>query len=190
MSFFGRRDQVACAHTQVSISEVAKLIQAELHRLLDCERQIRLRTRDLDWVLFGLRNGVGRPPGDSASTEVQMLATRGSRDHPEAGETSTALYRDSPGSDILGKQDQASYALRRACRIALLEVGRPSLPGEIYSYIVRRGSFRFTNHKYAMAAIVRMLKVMDTDGEIHTGDRVPPLRWELISSQDPGQLDS
>ena len=80
----------------------------------------------------------------------------------------------SPGSDILRKQDQGSYALRRACRIALLEVGRPALPGEIYSHITRRGSFRFTNHKYTMAAIVRMLKDMAKDGEIDIVDRVTP----------------
>jgi len=190
MSVFGRRDQVACAQTQVSMSEVAKLIQAELHRLLERKRQIGLRTRDLDRVLFGLRNGVGRPPGDSASTEVQTLATRRGKGNLEAGEAATALYGDSPAPDILCKQDQGSHALRRACRIALLEVGRPSLPGEIYSYIVRRGSFRFANHQYAMAAIVRMLKVMATDGEINTVDRVPPLRWELISRQEAGQLDS
>jgi hypothetical protein len=32
-----------------------------------------------------------------------------------------------------------------------------------------------------MAAIVRTLRVMAKDGEISTVDRVPPLRWELIS---------
>jgi hypothetical protein len=37
-----------------------------------------------------------------------------------------------------------------------------------------------------MAAIVRILKVMAKDGEINTVDRVPPLRWELISRQDTG----
>jgi len=186
MSVFGRRDQVASAQTRVSISEVAKLIQAELRRLMERKHEIRLRTRDLDRVLFGLRNGVGRPPGDRESTEVQMLARRRSRGNLEAGEAPTAPYDDSSGSDVLCKQDPGSHALRRACRIALLEVGRPSLPGEIYSYIVRRGSFRFPNRQYAMDAIVRMLKVMAKDGEINTVDREPPTRWELISRQGTG----
>jgi len=101
MSFLGRRDQVACGQTQMAISEVAKRMQAELHRLLERKRQIKLRTRDLDRVLFGLRNGVGRPPGDSESTEVQMLARRRSRSNLEAGEAPTALYDDSSWSDVL-----------------------------------------------------------------------------------------
>jgi hypothetical protein len=181
MSFFGHRDRVASEQTHVSISEVAKLIQEELHRLLERQRQIRLRTRDLDRVLLGLRDGVGRAPCDSAGREAQMLATRRSREDPGVGDAATALDGYSSGSGLLRKQDQGSYALRRACRIALLEIGRPSLPGEIYSHIARRGSFQFTNHEYAMAAIVRVLKDMAKDGEINTMDRVPPLRWELIS---------
>jgi hypothetical protein len=191
MSVDGCRDhQVALAATQVSISEVAKLMQTELHRLLERRCQIRLRTRDLERVLLGLRNGVGRPPGDDVSTAVQLPASRRSRGNHKVGDDATALHGDSLGSDIVCKQDQASYALRRACRIALLEVGGPSLPAQIYSRIARRGSFTFTNHKYAMAAIVRMLNVMAKEGEINTVDRVPPLRWELISGQETWQFNS
>src|SRR5260370_29561101 len=142
MSVYGRRDQVASAQTRVSISEVAKLIQAEVRRLMERKHEIRLRTRDLDRVLFGLRNGVGRPPGDRESTEVQMLARRRSRGNLEAGEAPTAPYDDSSGSDVLCKQDPGSHALRRACCIGQFLCGQATLLAESYSDSLCWSSFR------------------------------------------------
>ena len=183
-------DQVVYADTQVSISEVTKLIQAELYGLLERRRQIRRRARELSRGWVGLQEGVGRPAVNNVSTESQLPATRRSKRESQASNGAAALDGDSPGPDVLCQQDQASDALRRACRIALLEAGRATCPEEIYSRIARRGSFRFTNHKYAIAAIVRMLKVMGKDGEINSVDGVPALRWELIARQETRGLNS
>jgi hypothetical protein len=98
MSSYGRADhQVPSAAAQVSISEVAKLMKAELNRLLERRHQIMRRTRDLKSVLLGLKSGVGGPSVVDANTGGQLCATPRGRRKLGAGDCTTSCSGESPG---------------------------------------------------------------------------------------------
>jgi hypothetical protein len=66
--------------------------------------------------------------------------------------------------------------LHRACRIALMETAEPVTAHEIYSRIVRRGSFAFDQSENAIAEIDRVLSLMRKTGEAELTTTIPP-RW-------------
>lgn len=72
--------------------------------------------------------------------------------------------------------------LHRACRIALLETAEPSTTPEIYSRIVRRGSFAFDRSENAIAEIDRVLSLMSKTGEAELSPTIPP-RWTRTTKE-------
>ena len=61
-------------------------------------------------------------------------------------------------------EQRMSLRLRRACRIALMELDGDATPEKIYSSIVRRGSFSFLNVDVdPIAVIIRTLEILATE---------------------------
>jgi hypothetical protein len=152
----------------VSIVDVVKVVEAELHDLSTRKRAIRRRIRSIRRVLDGLQQGVGRPVVGNRSAELPLLTVHSRGKARGSADSATPCHNNSrPGFNTGGKSDDADCRLRRACRLALVEIEGAASAIEICSRIVRRGSFSFNNHHYAVAAVVRTLDAMANDGEAH-----------------------
>jgi len=68
--------------------------------------------------------------------------------------------------------------LSRACRIALLENSAFMSEKEIYSRIVRRGSFTFTNAHLARAAVANELNTLIERGQVRCIEMGNERRWQ------------
>jgi hypothetical protein len=171
--------------TPDSMVEVAKLLQTELHRLSEHDCAIRRRIRSLHRVLHELQEGVGRPVAGDLHAELRRSAARQSPMERGANDRVTAGERDlRTRPELHGKASRSHCRLRRACRIALMEVDEAASAEEIYSRIVRRGSFSFKNLAYAVVAIVRTLNVMARDGESCSSDNAPCSRWKRTTREE------
>jgi hypothetical protein len=78
-----------------------------------------------------------------------------------------------PSQDAFGVQN-----LRRACRIALMEAGRPASAADILKRIRKRGSYSFSVAIDAMQAIVRELNFMAAHGEVCCHDGQGNRLWQ------------
>jgi len=101
------------------------------------------------------------------------------------------IQQEATALQILKTSNQAAEAphplspprtLHRACRIALMETAEPSTTREIYSRIVRRGSFAFDRSGNAIAEIDRVLSLMSKTGEAELSPTIPP-RWTRTSKE-------
>jgi hypothetical protein len=150
----------ALSESPASVSAVVEMVQGELDTLLQRREEIRERIQNLHQVIHGLKRIGGAPAAsdtavdDHATGEWQSLArVNASHSHP---------------------------ALRRACRIALLEGQEAASVTEIYSRIVRRGSFPFDSVRLAHPLLARTLNIMTEEGEITCFKGVTPCRWQRI----------
>jgi hypothetical protein len=150
---------VAAAPIQNSLGEVVKLAQTQLHDLLTRREEIGRRIRNLRQAVGGLESVPSEPALDRAI--IRGLAV-GSRSHTR------------------GRSNQACLNLKRACRIALMEVGETASPEEIHSRIVRRGSFTFGDADFALPAIVRALHAMAYAREVRRLEDSQGCRWYLV----------
>jgi len=158
-----------------SVVELARVVRTELHHLSTRESAIRLRIRRLHRALQGLQDGVGRSAFDHVCTEVYLLRER------LPGRTGEKLggRSDSRPQFVGGRRSEdASLRLKRACRIALMELEEPASVEEIYSRIARRGSFSFMNPEYAGVAIARALGGMAQQGEVYCLNDGPCWLWK------------
>jgi hypothetical protein len=73
--------------------------------------------------------------------------------------------------------------LRRACRIALLESFEMMSGKEVYSRIVRRGSFLFTKSESANSAVVRELNCLVREGAAHSLKNGNECSWALLRDE-------
>jgi hypothetical protein len=152
--------------TPDSMTEVAKLLQRELHRLSLQDHAIRRRVRNLRRVLRGLHKWVGRAAGYELDAELHGNSNGQRRVEPDPGQPATVL-KCSIGNDVQLPDiaDHSLSELRRACRIALMEADQACSAEEIYTRILRRRAFSFNNLDHAVIAIVQALNVMTKDGE-------------------------
>lgn len=84
--------------------------------------------------------------------------------------------------------------LRRACRIALMEIERAECSAQILQRIVRRGSVSFTNHGDPLEEVTSELHRMVAEGEAVASGSGDVQEWQrsskrqLTSSDSAGQV--
>jgi hypothetical protein len=181
-------NSMALAGSPDSVSAVVELVQAELDSLLARKDQIRERIQILHQVIYGLQE-IGRLDSDDLRSESPTPSSRRRTNHPTS--SGIAVDEHATGelrSCVRSNTKYAHPALRRACRIALLEGQAAASVKEIYSRIVRRGSFRFDSLRLAHPLVAWALNIMTEEGEIRCFKNVTPWRWQRIIR--PENLDA
>jgi hypothetical protein len=129
-----------------------------------------------------LQQGVGRPAVDDLSATGQLLAARDTAQ--SAADSATPRHSNfRQGFNTGSKSDDGDRRLRRACRIALVELEEAASAIEICSRILRRESFSFINHESAVIAVVLTLEAMANDGETRCLEADSCRRWERIEKE-------
>jgi hypothetical protein len=146
--------------SQVSLVEVVKAASLELRRLRARHRAVSRRIRDLRIAVGALR-------------ELQDRGTRAAENEKSNPAAAIQGWKTIPGQN---------RDLRRACRIALLETVDAVSYEDIYTRIVRRGSFFLGSAASALPAIVQELNAMAEAGEVHCVQVSGERRWQRISS--------
>ncbi len=153
---------------------------AELDSLLERREKIRERIQNLHQVIDGLQEIGGVDTDDLRTGSAKSVSRR--QTEPLANSDIAAGEHDA-GEDRLCLRSSTKYAhpaLKRACRIALLEGHAAASVTEIYSRIVRRGSFHFDSLQLAHLLVARTLNIMTAEGEISCFKDVTPCRWQWI----------
>jgi hypothetical protein len=173
-------NSIAFAGSPGSVFAVMELLLAELDSLLARREEIRERIQNLHQVIYGLQE-IGRLGTDDLRSESPKPACRRPTNHP----TSSGLAVDEHAtgelrSCVRSNTKYAHAALRRACRIALLEGQAAASVKEIYSRIVRRGSFPLDSLQLAHPLVAWALNSMTEEGEIRCFKNITPWRWQRI----------
>jgi hypothetical protein len=181
-------NSIAFAGSPGSVSAVVELVEAELDSLLARRKEIRKRIQNLQQVIYGLQQ-FGRLDTDDLRSESPKLASRRRTNHS----TSSAIAVDEHAtgelrSCVRSNTEYPHPALRRACRIALLEGQAAASVKEIYSRIVRRGSFPFDSLGLAHPLVAGALNIMTEEEEIRCFKNFTPWRWQRIIR--PEKLDT
>jgi hypothetical protein len=151
-----------------SIPKVVELVETELHSLLQRRNEISRRIQSVHRIVHGLQEGVGE---HSSSFHHLQGAFSG-----EAVENMIKPAR----------RDSTTILLKRACRIALMEAQQAASSQEIYSRVLRRGSFSFANFEYGLSSIVWALSILVEDGEAYCFRGMPEWRWQRTTrSEEP-----
>ena len=172
-------NSMALAGSPDSVSAVVELVQAELDSLLARKDQIRERIQILHQVIYGLQE-IGRLDSDDLRSESPTPSSRRRTNHPTS--SGIAVDEHATGelrSCVRSNTKCAHPALRRACRIAPEGQAAASVK-EIYSRIVRRGSFLFDSLRLAHPLVAWALNIMTEEGEIRCFKNVTPWRWQRI----------
>lgn len=145
---------------RTSLDEVVKLTLSELHDLNQRKRAIGRRVRSLQHALSYMEQLISSAGWGRLSAErgFSTLPTPVISDDSERLDHIDAEVRVGARRRL---QDQ-DYKLRRACRIAFMEV-----EAEIYSRIVLREAFEFAKSESAVVAVVRAL-----DGMVEAMERL------------------
>jgi hypothetical protein len=152
-----------------------ELLRAELDGLLARRDEIRERIHNLHQVIYGLQE-IGRLRSESLQPASRRIINRPNNSGIAVDEHATGELR----SCVRSNTKYAHPALRRACRIALLEGQAAASVKEIYSRIVRRGSFPFDRLRLAHPLVAWALNIMTEEGEIRCFKNVTPWRWQRI----------
>jgi hypothetical protein len=170
---------------QSSVFEVVKLVDTELHDLLARREEINSRIQNLHQVMYGLREMVKYPEFGELkpnSTEFSNASGRAVRT------CSSAIHSDCVGPGVRSQNrcesGKAYLRLIRACRIALIESEGTASVNEIYSRIVRRGSFSFLSFEFAAPMLLHALHVMTVQGEIRCVKDGPHQCWNRVTNID------
>ncbi|HEY6764130.1 MAG TPA: hypothetical protein VI386_05115 [Candidatus Sulfotelmatobacter sp.] len=149
----------APSDVQSSLSEVVRLVDAELRGLLARREEVSARIRELNLAVNALEEFRGRSaPDNAANTPARRRRPTLNGNAPSA----TAPYLP---VDQNGSKAKSDLILRRACRIALLETLGPLSEREVYTRIIRRGSFSFSSPSFARRAIRQELYALLETGE-------------------------
>src|SRR5260370_27688485 len=171
-------NSIAFAGSPGSVSAVVELVQAELDSLLARREEIRERIQDLHRVIYGLQE-IGRLETDDLRSESPKPASLRRTNHPTS--SGIAVDEHATGelrSCVRSNTEYAHPALRRACRIALLEGQAAASLKEIYYRIVRRGSFPFYSLRLSHPLAAWALLIIPQNGEIPCFHSLTPLRLE------------
>jgi hypothetical protein len=167
---------------QTSASEVLKVVILELRELRSRYREVTGRIRNLRIAVDALRS-LGTEPAHIASGHRQSSTlpeqdwTASSRNGAGDASRATSAVR---ARSVIRRQNPD---LRRACRIALMEVMGAVTDAEIYARIVRRGSFCFVRADSATRAIAEELDAMVEQGELRLVNDPSKRLWEQIRSE-------
>jgi hypothetical protein len=181
-------NSIAFAGSPGSVCAVVELLQGELESLLARSEEIRERIQNLHHVIYGLQE-IGRLDTDDLRSDSPKPAIRRRTNYPTSSDI--AVDEHATGelrSCVRSYANYAHPALRRACRIALLEGQAAVSVKEIYARIVRRGSFPFDSLRLAHALVAWALNIMTEEGEIRCFKNVTPWRWQRIIR--PEDLDA
>jgi hypothetical protein len=180
------KDSLTLAGFQGSVAAVVELIQTELDSLQARREQIRERIRNLHHVIYGLQE-IGGLESDDVLAESLKPGSRRGTNHQTGSDI--AIDEHAAGerrSCVRGHTKYTPPALKRACRIALLEGEPAASVKEIYSRIVRRGSFQFDSPRLAHPVVARALNIMCEEGEIRCFRNDTLWRWQrLTRREDP-----
>jgi hypothetical protein len=80
-----------------------------------------------------------------------------------------------------------SPALKRACRIALLETSGLLTANDVYERILRRGSFMFANPEFGKSEIVRELTALVEEGRARLFRVGFDCRWQRIQPPEEAE---
>jgi len=183
-------NSIAFAGSPGSVSAVVELVQAELDSLLARREEIRERIQDLHRVIYGLQE-IGRLETDDLRSESPKPASLRRTNHPTS--SGIAVDEHATGelrSCVRSNTKYAHPALRRACRIVLLEGQAAASVEEIYSRIVRRGSFPFDSLRLAHPLVAWALSMMTEEGEIRCFKNVTPWRWQRVIRPEDFDADT
>ncbi len=173
-------NSIGFAGSPGSVSAVVELVQAELDSLQARRQEIGKRIQNLHQVINGLQQFARLDTNDLCSESPKPASRR--RTNPPSG-SGIAVDQHATGelrSCVRRNTKYAHPALRRACRIALLEGQAAVSVKEIYSRIVRRGSFPFDSLRLAHPLVAWVLSIMTEEGEIRCFKNVTPWRWQRI----------
>jgi hypothetical protein len=165
-----RGDLIAAASG--SVPGLVIQLQTELHSLLMRNKEIGWRINNIRRVMRGLQEIAATPAIDHLCTTPhtspvdRIIASGFARNRADGSRR---------------KSNGVTGSLQRACRIALMEGATPASLEEIYSRIVRRGSFLFVNPQRANSSLRRVLWAMAEDGEIRLLKVGSCSRWERIA---------
>jgi len=170
----------AFSESPASVSAVVEMVHGELDSLLQRRKEIRERIQNLNQVIHGLKGIGGAGPDDLLSESLKPTSLPRTS-HPADSESAvddraTGEWR----SRARASTKHSHPALRRACRIALLEGQKAAAETEIHSRIARRGSFPFDSVRLALPLLARMLNIMTEEREIRCFKDVTPWRWQRI----------
>ncbi len=160
---------------QISLATVMRLAHAELRDLSKRQSTIRRRVSDLSRVLADLQDDVRCSLSDNVSANL-LLTTQRRRPRRSGGDNSRVLPDP--------RRSATDYRLRRACRLALLELEEPGTAEDIHSRIMRRGAFHFVEPETGIASVIRALDTMTRDGEVRLADDGLCHRWVRIVREE------
>src|SRR5437588_11407881 len=142
-----------------SVSAVVEMVQGELDSLLQRRKEIRERIQNLHQVINGLQRVGGADPDDLRS-EVRNPPRLRRTSHLANSGMAAGDHTTGERRSLVSSSTKYSHpALRRACRIALLESQEGASVTEIYSRIVRRESFAFDSVRLAHPLVARTLNI-------------------------------
>ena len=186
MEFLGNyRPHIEAAETSDSVAALVGQMQAELRDLMRRREDLVRRIRHLHQVTLGLREISSAPAFNYPGARPPSLAGYDSMTASvPANRTAVSASGCHLEPSIQCKTDQANVRLQRACRIALLEAGKPASLEEICARIVRRGSFSFVNPEYANPFLLQALNDMAEWGEVHLLESTVCLCWERMALEE------
>jgi Arc/MetJ-type ribon-helix-helix transcriptional regulator len=160
--------------TQASVSEVVRAVIRELRELRTRYREVNTRIRHLRITVDTLQQLDGNVSSVSSDTEQFTPAVE---DHPTASDPFAAGFAFDPSSHTAPGRENPE--LRRACRI-----DDAVSDAEIYSRIVRRGSYSFPCADSAARAIAEELHAMLVLGELRRVGNLATQAWQRIEDSN------
>ena len=160
---------------QTSLVTVMRLAHAELRDLSKRQSTIRRRVSGLSRILADLQDDVRCSLSSNVSPDL-LLTTHHRRPRRSRGDNSRVLLDP--------RRSAPDYRLRRACRLALLELDEPGSAENIRSRIMRRGAFHFVEPASAIDEVVRALDSMARDGEVRLVRHDSSQRWMRIVREE------
>ena len=172
-------NRLVTAEAQGSLCEVIGVIEVELCVLFRRLEEVSRRMRKLHLALAAIHELVLWPAVEGPHSGVQK-SMGGTAVSPWAlNRTAATVTRYGFPKETKRNRDQTA-GLRRACRIALLENSELMSAEEIYSRIVRRGSFTFANDDVARLAIAKELDTLTREGEARCWKNAHRSHWQRV----------
>ena len=158
--------------------QLARRAETTLFGLHANRSQLRKRIRALHYLLKTLDTVLSTCNSSAADLYPAAREAEYHDELPGTEKNSDAAPASKTGSmEIAGKPSEVSTALRRACRIALMESDRPQGCEQILARIRRRESVCIENFDDPKRMIARELRKMLADGEVV--QKKPSRLWQL-----------
>jgi hypothetical protein len=159
------------------IREMVRRAETKLSSLDSRKKQICRRIQALHHLSRTVAAGNTAPLVDDSAFEANPPA--------EEQALSKCENRSSTGENAL--RESGSSALRRACRIALMECDQAECGTQIQQRIARRGSISFKDRRDSLQEVITELNRMAADGEAVTFGIHDAQQWQLNRSRNQGK---